>query len=88
MRLSHSEQDEAASIARLIAQIDSIDAWRERIGRRVLALFLCTFVFALGLLAWVVKTAHDNPRAPIKPPGPRVDGVLHGAKPASMQPGS
>ena len=74
------EHSEAAAIARLVAQIDSIDAWRDRVGRRIVALFLCTFVFALGLLAWMLKSARDNPSPQMDHPGPQVHGVLRGMR--------
>ncbi len=63
-------------MARLIAQIDSIDAWRDRVGRRILALFLVTFAFAIGLLIWTVKQAQLNPPQIQKPPGEQVPAVL------------
>jgi hypothetical protein len=69
-------QDEARAVARLIAEIDSIDAWRDRIGRRVICLFLATFAFAVGLLIWTVDQAHGNPPGTPDPPGPQVPAVL------------
>lgn len=63
-------------MARLIAQIDSIDAWRDRVGRRILVLFLVTFAFAIGLLIWTVKQAQLNPPEIQKPPGEQVPPVL------------
>ena len=71
-----NEQAEERAVARLIAQIDSIDAWRDRVGRRVMCLFLVTFVFAVGLLFWTVKQASDNPPGTQTPPGPQVPAVL------------
>lgn len=70
------EQDEARAVQRLIAEIDSIDAWRDRVGRRVMCLFLVTFAFAVGLLFWTVKQASDNPPGTQRPEGPQVPAVL------------
>lgn len=72
------EQSEERAVARLIAEIDSLDAWRDRIGRRVVYLFMLTFAGALVLLLWSVKYAHDIPPGPLEHPGPRVPGVLRG----------
>ncbi|MBE0658002.1 MAG: hypothetical protein IH602_09950 [Bryobacteraceae bacterium] len=71
-----SEQDEERAVERLIAQIDSIDAWRDRVGRRIVCLFLLTFAFAVGLLFWTVKQVHGNPPGTQTPPGPQVPAVL------------
>lgn len=71
-----SKQDEARAVQRLIAQIDSIDAWRDRVGRRIVCLFLLTFAFAVGLLFWTVKQVHGNPPGTQTPPGPQVPAVL------------
>ena len=71
-----SEQDEARAVQRLIAEIDSIDAWRDRAGRRIVCLFLLTFAFAVGLLFWTVKQVHGNPPGTQTPPGPQVPAVL------------
>lgn len=65
---------ESRAIRNLIAQIDEIDKWRDRVGRRIVGLFLCVFVFALSLLFYVVKYAHPQPR--LRHPGPKVPGVL------------
>ena len=46
---------EARAVARLIAQIDSLDRERNRIGRRVVALFLVVFALALTLLVVVAR---------------------------------
>ena len=51
---------EARAIAKLIAQIDDLDALRDQVGRRVIAIFLVTFAFALSLLVYVVL--HEGPR--------------------------
>lgn len=45
--------EESRAVARLIAEIDSIDRWRDRVGRRVMVLFALVFALALGLLGWV-----------------------------------
>jgi hypothetical protein len=65
---------ESRAIRNLIAQIDDIDRWRDRVGRRVIGLFLGVFVFAVGLLLYVVTHAH--PPQQTRAPGPRVPGVL------------
>ncbi|GEM_PF-1641148 len=73
-----SVESEQRAIERLIAEIDSIDEWRDRIGRRVMWLFAGTFTVALSLLAWVAM--FENPPARIeKPDGPQVPAVLHQA---------
>lgn len=64
---------EASAIRRLIAEIDAIDAWRDRVGKRILVLFFTTFLLALCLLFWSVTHAQNI----VKTPGPRVPGVLH-----------
>lgn len=70
------ERDEDQAVARLIAQINSLDAWRNRTGRRVVYLFLGTFAAALFLLVWMAKSAVEHPAAPVNHPGPKVPGVL------------
>jgi len=72
------DKSEEQAVRRLIAQIDSLDAWKDRIGWRVVYLFMGTFAAALTLLVWTVKYAHDNPPGPMEHPGPRVQGVLRG----------
>ena len=74
------DEEEARAVARLIAQIDSIDAWRERVGRRVVLLFAGTFVFALALLVWVAISAVEHPPAPMNHPGPKVPAVLKSSR--------
>jgi hypothetical protein len=64
---------EQGAIQRLIDQIDSIDACRDRVGRRIVILFFTAFVSALGLLVWSASHAQDI----VKTPGPRVPGVIH-----------
>jgi hypothetical protein len=73
-----ADTPESRAIRNLISQIDDIDRWRERVGRRLIALFLCVFCFAVGLLLYVVTFEHPAQRA--VPPGPRVPGVLKGWK--------
>ena len=73
----HREDAEGAAVAKLIAEINSLDEWRDRVGRRIIALFLGTFACALGLLCYIV--VNEGPPAHVQaPPGPRVPGVLHG----------
>jgi len=67
---------ETRAIGRLIQEIDSIEACRNRTGRRIVALFLATFMAAAYLLVWAATHA----QAVVAPPGPRVPGVLHSAK--------
>ncbi len=74
--MREKKQDEARAVARLIAEIDSIDAWRDRVGRRVICLFLVTFAFAVGLLFWTVNQVHGNPPGTPDPSGPKVPAVL------------
>ena len=65
---------EEKAVANLIAEINSLDSWRDRVGRRIIALFLGTFAFAVGMLCYVA--AYEGP-SPIKPAsGPKVHGVL------------
>lgn len=64
---------EADAVQRLIAEIDSIDARRNRVGKRILVLFFATFAGAFGLLVWSVTHAQDI----VRPPGPRVPAVMH-----------
>lgn len=67
---------ETRAIWRLIQEVDSIDTWRDRTGRRIVALFLATFAAAACLLAWAATHAQSV----VAPPGPKVPGVLHSAK--------
>ena len=71
------EDAENTAVAKLIAEIDALDAWRERVGRRIIALFLGTFAGALGLLFYIA--AYEGPPTTLMtPPGPQVPGVLRG----------
>lgn len=65
---------EARAIAKLIEQIDDLDALRDQVGRRVIAIVLITFAFALSLLVYVVL--HEGPQ-PV--PAPRATGTGTGA---------
>ena len=66
---------EARAIAKLIAQIDDLDALRDQVGRRVIALFMVTFAAALTLLVYVAM--HDDPGIrPSHQIGPRIQPVL------------
>ncbi len=66
-----ADQEEAA-IRRLVAEIDSLDSWRDKLGKRILVLFFSTFAGALCLLVWAVTHAENI----VSTPGPRVPGVL------------
>jgi hypothetical protein len=71
------EDAESKAVAKLISEINALDAWRERVGRRIIAVFLGTFACALGLLFYIA--AFEGPPAALQsPPGPRVPGVLRG----------
>lgn len=59
------ERDESRAIERLIAEIDSIDHWRDRVGRRIVAMFFGVFLLAVALLGWVAT--HSQQR--VNPPG-------------------
>jgi hypothetical protein len=67
---------EEGAIRRLITEIDSLDSWRDRVGKRILVLFFSTFAGALCLLVWAVTHTESL----VKTPGPRVPGVLHSAR--------
>lgn len=68
---------ESRAIEKLIAEIDELDAYRDRIGRRVILAFVVTFAIALVLLVYVALSG--SPRRIARPPGPRVPGVLRAA---------
>lgn len=70
--------EEARAVRRLIAEIDSLDAWRDRVGRRILVLFFSTFAGALCLLVWAVTHTENV----VRTPGPRVPGVMHSERTA------
>ncbi len=73
----HREDAESTAVAKLIAEINGLDDWRERVGRRIIALFLGTFACALALLCYIAM--YEGRPAPVQAtPGPRVPGVLHG----------
>lgn len=84
MQAAYSGEDHA--IRKLIAQIDDIDRWRDRIGRRLIALFLAVFAVALAMLFYAVTYAHPQPG--LQHPGPRVPGVLHGVRDRTTPPSS
>ena len=71
--LSDAAGQEEGAIRRLIAEIDSLDTWRDRVGKRILVLFFSTFAGALCLLVWAVTHTESL----VRTPGPRVPGVLH-----------
>jgi hypothetical protein len=68
--------EERRAIERLIREIDTLDAWRDRVGWRVIYVFAGTFVAALALLVWTVTFAHPEVRGPKIPDGPRAPKVL------------
>ena len=71
------EDAESTAVAKLIAEINALDAWRERVGRRIIYLFLGTFACAVGLLFYIA--AFEGPPSSLRvPPGPKVPGVLRG----------
>ncbi|NWF83578.1 MAG: hypothetical protein HXY18_07095 [Bryobacteraceae bacterium] len=77
--MNRRQDAENAAVARLIAEIDALDAWRERVGRRIILLFLSTFAGALGLLFYIAAF-EGAPRELKTPPGPRAAPVLRGAR--------
>jgi predicted MFS family arabinose efflux permease len=63
----------------LIAEIDALDRWRDRVGWRIIYLFLGVFAFAVGLLIYTAM--EGQPRTTrAEHPGPRVPGVLRPAR--------
>lgn len=75
----HGEDSESTAVRKLIAEINALDAWRERVGRRIIVLFLGTFAGALGLLFYIA--AFEGPPRELKtPPGPRTPAVLRGLR--------
>ncbi len=77
--MNHSEHSETAAVDKLIAEIDALDAWRERVGRRIIVLFAGAFAAALLLLFYIA--AFEGPPPELKaPPGPRVNPVLRGVR--------
>lgn len=57
--------DETRAVEKLIAQIDALDDWRNRPGRRIIALFAAVFLAALALLGWAAL--FDAPPRPSSP---------------------
>lgn len=71
-------QDESQAIRKLIAEIDSLDALSNRLGWRIVYLFLGTFACAVSLLFYVA--VYETPSHVVqKQPGPRVQPVLRSA---------
>ena len=68
-----TEDQEEGAIRRLVAEIDALDRWRDRVGRRIVVLFLSTFAGALCLLTWAATHTGNI----VRPPGPRAPEVLH-----------
>jgi len=60
------EDAEFRAIERLIADIDSIDKWRDRVGRRIVAMFFGVFLFAVSLLCYVATHSQER----VSPPAP------------------
>lgn len=75
--MSIPTDQESRAIEKLIAEIDQLDAYRDRVGRRVILAFVITFAFALMLLVYVALAG--GPARIVRPTGPRVPGVLHSA---------
>ncbi|MBN9663014.1 MAG: hypothetical protein J0H49_32750 [Acidobacteria bacterium] len=69
---------ESRAIERLIAEIDQLDAYRDRVGRRVILAFVFTFAIALSLLVYIALFGGPA-RSSVRHPGPRVPGVLKDA---------
>ena len=72
MPIAPPADQETRAIRRLIAEVDSLDAWRNRTGRRIIVLFVGTFAGAVCLLFWTAM--HSQPV--VFPTGPRVRPVL------------
>lgn len=68
-----ADGEEEGAIRRLVADIDSLDGCRDRVGKRILVIFFSTFAGALCLLVWAVTHTESVAQTP----GPRVPGVLH-----------
>lgn len=77
--MDNRKDPESAAVAKLISEINALDAWRERVGRRIIMLFLGTFAGALGLLFYIAAF-EGAPRELKTPPGPRVPPVLRGVR--------
>jgi hypothetical protein len=56
--MSATKDHEEQAIRKLVAQIDALDAWRDRPGRIVIYLFLATFLGSVSLLVFTVTHAH------------------------------
>lgn len=69
---------ESRAIERLIAEIDQLDTYRDRVGRRVILAFIFTFAFALCLLVYVALYGGPS-RQDQHHPGPKLPGVLKSA---------
>ena len=60
-----SELDqETRAVNKLIAEIDSLDRWRDRVARRIIVIFVAGFVLSVALLAWMVGHAQRYVAAP------------------------
>lgn len=70
---------ESRAIERLIAEIDQLDTHRDRVGRRVILAFVCTFAIALSLLVYIALFGGPTRTTLRPPPGPRIPGVLKDA---------
>lgn len=70
---------ESRAIERLIAEIDQLDAYKDRVGRRVILAFVCTFAIALSLLVYIALFGGPSRTTLRPPPGPRIPGVLKDA---------
>jgi len=68
---SAAAESEEDAVQRLIAEIDSIEDRQDRVGRRIVVLFVATFAGAAVLLVWSAMHAQDVAQTP----GPRVPAV-------------
>ena len=74
--MNQTSDRESRAISNLIEEIDRLDAWRDRVGRRVIAAFLVTFAVALGLLVYVALY-EGTPHVAPPPPGSRAAIKMH-----------
>jgi len=70
------ESTEERAIQKLIEEINDLDRWRDRVGRRILTLFAFGFAVAMALLMWVASSNSPRvfPRHPLQA-SPAVSGT-------------